>query len=79
MIDRGEFLEWAEFAGYRYGTPRRFVEECFAQGLTVITDIDIQGARQIKQRMPDGVFVFLLPPSFEELEKRLHKPRHRQR
>jgi len=73
MIDRGEFLEWAEFAGYRYGTPRRFVEECLAQGLTVITDIDIQGARQIKQRMPDGVFVFLLPPSFEELEKRLHK------
>jgi len=73
MIDRGEFLEWAEFAGYRYGPPRRFVEECLAQGLTVITDIDIQGARQIKQRMPDGVFVFLLPPSFEELEKRLHK------
>lgn len=72
MIDRGEFLEWAEFAGYRYGTPRRFVEESLEQGLTVITDIDIQGAKQIKQRMPDGVFVFLLPPSIEELEKRLY-------
>jgi len=71
MIARDEFLEWAEFAGYRYGTPRRFVEECLAQGYVVITDVDIQGARQIKEKMPDGVFVFLLPPSMEELQRRL--------
>jgi len=73
MIARGELLEWAEFAGYRYGTPRRFVEESLEQGYTVITDIDIQGARQIKQRMPSGVFVFLLPPSLDELQRRLKK------
>lgn len=72
MIERGEFLEWAEFAGFRYGTPRRFVEECLAKGLTVITDIDIQGARQIKRNLPNAVFVFLLPPSIQELQKRLH-------
>lgn len=71
-IAAGEFLEWAEFAGYRYGTPRRFVEECLEQGLTVITDINIEGARQIKKNLPSGVFVFLLPPSIQELQKRLH-------
>lgn len=70
-IDRGEFLEWAEFAGYRYGTPRRFIDESLAKGLTVITDIDIQGARQIREKLSDGVFVFLMPPSVEELENRL--------
>jgi len=73
MIAAGELLEWAEFAGFRYGTPRRFVEESLAQGLTVITDIDIQGARQIKRNMPSGVFVFLLPPSMAELQRRLHQ------
>lgn len=72
MIDRGEFLEWAEFAGNRYGTPRRYVEESLEKGLTVITDIDIQGARQIKRNLPSAVFVFLLPPSMQELHKRLH-------
>lgn len=70
-IDRGEFLEWAEFAGHRYGTPRRFVMEALAEGRVVITDIDIQGARQIKQTLPDGVFVFLMPPSVDELHNRL--------
>lgn len=72
MIERGELLEWAEFAGNRYGTPRRYVEESLKQGLTVITDIDIQGARQIRQNLPEGVFVFLLPPSMSELQRRLH-------
>lgn len=71
MIDRGELLEWAEFAGYRYGTPRRFVMESIARGMTVITDIDIQGAKQIKRSLPEGVFVFLMPPSIEELRRRL--------
>lgn len=71
MIENDEFLEWAEFCGKRYGTPRRFVEECLARGESVITDLDIQGARQIKTTYPDGVFVFLLPPSLAELRKRL--------
>jgi len=71
MVDQGDLLEWAEFAGYRYGTPRKFVLESIEKGLTVITDIDIQGARQIKQNLPEGVFVFLLPPSESELRKRL--------
>lgn len=71
MIDRGELLEWAEFAGYRYGTPRRFVMEKIAEGMTVITDIDIQGAKQIKRSLPEGVFVFLMPPSMQELRRRL--------
>jgi len=71
MIDEGELLEWAEFAGYRYGTPRKFVLDSIAQGYTVITDIDIQGARRIKKSLPEGVFVFLLPPSEAELRRRL--------
>lgn len=70
-IDRGEFLEWAEFAGHRYGTPKKFVLDCLEQGRVVITDIDIQGARQIKKNLPEGVFVFLLPPSEAELYNRL--------
>lgn len=70
-IDQGEFLEWAEFAGYKYGTPRRFVAKSLEEGNVVITDIDIQGARQIKENLPEGVFVFLMPPSTKELYNRL--------
>lgn len=70
-VEQDEFLEWAEFAGYHYGTPRRFVLEAIERGETVITDIDIQGARQIKKNLPDAVFVFLMPPSREELYNRL--------
>lgn len=73
LIARDELLEWAEFAGNRYGTPKQFVQECIEEGLTVITDIDIQGAKQIKERMPEAVFVFLLPPSIEELKERLKR------
>lgn len=71
MIREDELLEWAEFCGNRYGTPRRFVMECLERGESVITDLDIQGARQIKQNYSEGVFVFLLPPSLDELKKRL--------
>lgn len=71
LTEEGRFMEWAEFCGYRYGTERRFVEECLDQGQIVITDIDIQGAKQIKASMPDGVFVFVLPPSISELRSRL--------
>lgn len=71
MAQSDQLLEWAEFCGNRYGTPRRFVEEALERGESVITDLDIQGARQIKRNHQDGVFVFLLPPSLSELKKRL--------
>lgn len=71
LIQGNDLLEWAEFCEHRYGTPRQFVDECLANGETVITDLDIQGARQIKRNHSDGVFVFLLPPSLSELKKRL--------
>ncbi|MBO8142248.1 MAG: guanylate kinase [Firmicutes bacterium] len=72
MLERGELLEWAEFVGRRYGTPRRYVDQCLAQGLTVILDIDIQGAAQVRAAMPEAVLVFLLPPSLEELRRRIY-------
>lgn len=71
LVESGGLLEWAEYCGHFYGTPRRFVEESLAQGSIVITDIDIQGARQLRQSMSEGVFVFLMPPSMEELRKRI--------
>lgn len=74
MIENGELLEWATFVGYRYGTPKSFVYEQIEHGNAVIMDIDIQGAAQIRDKMPEAVFVFLLPPTREELSRRL---RHR--
>ncbi|HET7558720.1 MAG TPA: guanylate kinase [Limnochordia bacterium] len=73
MIEGGELLEWAEFCGHRYGTPRAFVDQALAAGRSVITDIDIQGAAQIRRNMPEGVFVFLIPPTIEELRRRLEQ------
>lgn len=70
-VDEGELLEWAEYCGNLYGTPRSFVEQCVKSGQTVILDIEVDGARQLRQRMPEGVFVFLLPPSIAELEHRM--------
>jgi guanylate kinase len=67
----GEFLEWAEFAGNLYGTPRRPVEEKQAAGLPVLLEIDLQGARQVREAMPEACLVFLAPPSWEELVSRL--------
>ena len=71
LIQQDKLLEYATFVGYRYGTPKDFVMEQIANGNTVIMDIDIQGASQIRQKMPEAVFVFLLPPTRAELEKRL--------
>jgi len=71
LVARGQFLEWAELFGARYGTPAGPVEEARAQGRYVILEIDVQGARQIRARVPDGILVFLEPPSMEELERRL--------
>jgi guanylate kinase len=69
-IDAGELLEWAEVHGNRYGTPRRFAGEA-ANGRLVVFDIDVQGGRQIKAQRPEAAAVFVLPPSLEELERRL--------
>jgi guanylate kinase len=71
MADRGEFLEWAEFNGQLYGTTRAFVSEHLDAGKDVILDIDVQGARQVKERVEGATAVFVLPPSFEELKRRL--------
>ncbi|MFC3998695.1 guanylate kinase [Nocardiopsis sediminis] len=71
LIAEGELLEWAEFAGNRYGTPRRPVEERLKTGRPVLLEIDLQGARQVRENMPGALLVFLAPPSWEELVRRL--------
>lgn len=71
MIDGDLLLEWAEVHGQRYGTPRKYAEEALRHGRLVIFDIDVQGGAQIKKAHPEAVSVFVLPPSFEELERRL--------
>lgn len=71
LIDRGEFLEWAEVHGDYYGTPRSPVEETVGKGQIAILTVDVQGARSIKALYPDAVLVFLMPPSLESLERRL--------
>jgi guanylate kinase len=71
MVDRGEFLEWAEFNCQVYGTTRAFVEEQIGAGRDVILDIEVQGAKQVKNTIKDATAIFILPPSFEELKRRL--------
>ncbi|HEY7680038.1 MAG TPA: guanylate kinase [Terriglobia bacterium] len=71
MIAREELLEWAEVFGYYYGTARRFLEEARQGGMDLLLDIDIQGAAQVKEKVPEAVSVFVLPPSREVLEYRL--------
>ncbi|MBI2853374.1 MAG: guanylate kinase [Chloroflexi bacterium] len=71
MIQAGELLEWAEVYGNYYGVPRAQIREALECGRDVILKIDVQGAATVKKLVPDAVFIFLLPPSFEELKKRL--------
>lgn len=71
MVEDGEFAEWAEVHGNLYGTAVRTLEGYRANGIDVILDIDCQGARQLKERYRGGVFIFILPPSFAELRRRL--------
>ena len=71
LIDGGQLLEWAEFAGNLYGTPRAQVEGWLAQGRPVLLKIDLQGARQVRAAMPEAQLVFLAPPSVDELKRRL--------
>ena len=72
MIAAEELLEWAVVHGrHRYGTPKRAVEEALAAGRPALLEIDLQGARQVRASMPDALFAFLAPPSWEELVRRL--------
>ncbi len=71
LIANGELLEWAEFAGNRYGTPRAAVQERLEKGEPVLLEIDLQGARLVRDSMPEARLVFLAPPSWEELVRRL--------
>jgi len=71
MIENDELLEWAEYVGNYYGTPRRFVEETLASGKDVILEIEVQGALQVKEKFPQGIFLFLAPPDLEELQSRI--------
>jgi len=71
LVAQGEFLEWAEFAGNYYGTPRAAVLEQIQLGRSVILEIELAGARQIKASYPDALSIFILPPSFLELENRI--------
>lgn len=70
-IERDEFLEYAEYVGNFYGTPRRFVDAAMDEGRDVILDIEVQGAGQVARKRPDAVRIFIIPPSWEELERRL--------
>lgn len=73
MIASDELLEYAEVYGNYYGTPRQYVMDLLNAGKDVLLEIDIQGALQIKQRFPEGVFVFIVPPSLDELSARIYK------
>ena len=73
MIESGDFLEWAEFAGNFYGTPKFFVNNYISCSKDVLLEIEVQGAKQIKQKCPESILIFIAPPSFEILEERLIK------
>jgi guanylate kinase len=71
IIQTEELLEWAEYAGNYYGTPKQKVKEQLDRGRSVVLEIEVIGARQIKKAFPESLSIFILPPSIEELEKRL--------
>ncbi len=76
-IDEGDFLEWAEFVGNRYGTPKSYVEKLRNEGFNVILEIEVEGAKQVLRQFPGDELtsIFLIPPSFEELEARIRRRR----
>ena len=71
MIQNEDLLEYAEYVGYYYGTPIQKIEENLAAGHDVFLEIEVQGAMKVKERMPEGIFIFLAPPNLEELESRI--------
>ncbi|HTA57980.1 MAG TPA: guanylate kinase [Candidatus Baltobacteraceae bacterium] len=72
MVARGEFLEYARvFGKHSYGTPKKWLDESRSKGTDLVLEIDVQGAAQVKQKLPESVAIFILPPSRQELERRL--------
>ncbi len=71
MIENGELLEYTEYVGNYYGTPIDYVEKTLASGKDVFLEIEVEGAKQVREKYPDGLFIFLIPPSLSELEKRI--------
>ncbi len=71
MVENDELLEHAEYVTNCYGTPRAYVEQRLNEGMNVVLDIEVQGARQVREKMPGAVLIFIAPPSLEELERRL--------
>jgi guanylate kinase len=75
MMDRGQFLEWANVYGNYYGVPREEITSALSKGMDTIVKVDVQGAATIKKLLPQAVFIFLMPPSMEELKRRLRRRR----
>ena len=73
MVENDELLEHAEYCANSYGTPREYVDKKLSEGLNVLLDVEVQGARQINEKRPDAVKIFIIPPSMEELRNRLEK------
>lgn len=71
MIDHDELVEWVKYCDNYYGTPKKYIEDCIKSGYDVILEIEVEGAIRIKEKHPDSVSVFILPPSFDELRKRI--------
>jgi len=71
MMEKGEFVEWAEVHGHMYGTSAKLIDEAIKAKKEIVLEVDVKGGTEIKRRYPDSVLIFLLPPSWEELEKRL--------
>ncbi|HEY2492623.1 MAG TPA: guanylate kinase [Paenibacillus sp.] len=71
MIEQDQLLEYAEYVGNYYGTPRDFVEQTLDNGKDIILEIEVQGALKVKEKFPKGIFIFLLPPSLDELKDRI--------
>ena len=71
LVDQGGFLEHAQFAGNCYGTPRGPVDKNLEQGIDVVLEIEVQGALQVKEKCPDAILIFVMPPSYAELRRRL--------
>ena len=71
MVEKDELLEHAVYVANSYGTPRAYVERQMAAGLNVLLDIEVQGARQVHEKMPEAVMIFIVPPSMAELRRRL--------
>lgn len=72
LIDQDAFLEWARVYDHYYGTPKKYALDLIRQGKTVLLEIDIQGAMKVKRRYPDGVFLYIVPPSLDVLSERIH-------